>query len=98
MSAQSDPPGVRDLDGLSLRTMHYRALANFGLLTKTAIAEMSERDLLRLPRLGPTAVATIKRELARHGLALRSDLVSSRERPPYRAVRAHGAEGEGKIS
>jgi DNA-directed RNA polymerase alpha subunit len=75
-------PGVRDLDGLSLRTMHYHALVNFGLLTRAAIAEMSGRDLLRIPRLGPTAVATIKRELARHGLALRSDLVSPRERPP----------------
>jgi DNA-directed RNA polymerase alpha subunit len=75
-------PGVRDLDGLSLRTMHYHALANFGLLTKAAIVEMSERDLLRFPRLGPSAIATIKRELARHGLALRSDLANSRERLP----------------
>jgi hypothetical protein len=44
-------PGVRDLDGLSLRTMHYHALVNFGLLTRAAIAEMSGRDLLRIPRL-----------------------------------------------
>jgi DNA-directed RNA polymerase alpha subunit len=77
----SATPGVRDLDGLSLRTMHYHALVNFGLLTRAAIAELSEGDLLRFPRLGPTAIATIKRELARHGLALRSD-VSSRERLP----------------
>jgi hypothetical protein len=57
--------------------MHYHALANFGLLTKVAIAEMSERDLLRFPRVGPTAVARKRQELARHGLALRGDLVGS---------------------
>jgi hypothetical protein len=64
MSAQSAPRCARPRWTI-LRTMHYHALANFGLITKAAIAEMSDRDLLRFPRLGPTAVATIKRERVR---------------------------------
>lgn len=75
MSARNKAPGVRDLDGLLLKTLHYHALANYGLLTRAAIAELSERDLLRIPRLGPAAVASINRELARHGLTLRREPV-----------------------
>ena len=75
MSARNKAPGVRELDGLFLKTLHYHALANYGLLTRAAIAELSARELLRIPRLGPAAVASINRELARHGLTLRRESV-----------------------
>ena len=80
MSARNKAPGVRELDGLFLKTLHYRALANYGLLTRAAIAELSERELLRIPRLGPAAVANINREPARHGMTLRRQPVGAGNR------------------
>jgi DNA-directed RNA polymerase alpha subunit len=90
MTAQSKSAGTRDLDGLLLKTLHYNALANYGLLTRAAIAEMSERDLLRVPRLGAAAIAAIKRELARHGLALRSEPTPHRAGARRRWTRSVG--------
>jgi DNA-directed RNA polymerase alpha subunit len=89
MSARNKAPGVRELDGLFLKTLHYHALANYGLLTRAAIAELSERELLRIPRLGPAAVASINQELARHGLMLRREQL-----PPVSAAAQGGTRSE----
>jgi DNA-directed RNA polymerase alpha subunit len=93
MSARNQAPGVRDLDGLFLKTLHYHALANYGLLTKTAIAELSERELLRIPRVGLAAIASINRELARHGLMLRGESVGFPARSGRRLASARFGGG-----
>ncbi len=95
MSAWNKAPGVRDLDGLLLKTLHYHALVNYGLLTRAAIAELSERELLRIPRLGPAAVVSINRELASHGLMLRGEPVvcSARSFRHLASVRLGGGAG-----
>lgn len=49
-----------------------RALESQGITTLTALADYSEREILRLHGIGPASIPTLKKALERQGLAFKS--------------------------
>lgn len=60
----------RSIEALELTTAVLQALRNAGINTIRDLISRSEVELLEIPRLGKSALATIKKALDREGLAL----------------------------
>lgn len=61
---------MTSIQTLSLRSHVLGALVRAGVETVEQLAEMSEDEILELPRIGPTGMVAIKAELVKLGLEL----------------------------
>lgn len=68
---------LENIDDLQLNIRARHCLSSEGLSKVSELIELTEKELLLIPNLGPKTVKDIKDELLHHGLFLKGDILPS---------------------